>query len=401
MTEMIVDSVTESKRRRPWRIIWIAGLAAVAAVVGVLVVVVSHRKIPTYQADVLSDRGYVDAMAFSPDGKILAVGEADKTDGPPGIRNADQGGLSLWDVAGRRSVATLTLDRRLSYRLRSIESVAFSPDGKTLAASGIARKADGAVEEGVWLWDMANRQNIATSSLDHRLPFRHGHVQSVAFSPDGKTLAIGGCNTGAANFPTGGGTWLWDLAGQRNLGTLTAADRCVEYVAFSHNGTTLVSTEGGVISSDSRAQLWDTASRRLITTVAPGGNGHRIFSSAFSPDGKTLAVGGRIHVTEGGLWLWDVTRHRKITALPVPDVIVSSLMFSPDGKTLAVGALYTKPADNTSKGGVWLWDASSHRKIAALTLDRGRFVKSVAFSPDGKTLAIGGEGIGLGRAREK
>ena len=126
-------------------------------------------------------------MAFSPDGKTLAAGY-----GVGGVG----GGVVLWDVAARKRLA----DDPLPVKEGSVQSVAFSPDGKTLAAGyGVGVGVGG----GVVLWDVATRKRLA----DDPLPVKEGYVRSVAFSPDGKTLAAGY----GVDSARGGGVVLWDV----------------------------------------------------------------------------------------------------------------------------------------------------------------------------------------------
>ena len=110
-------------------------------------------------------------MAFSPDGKTIAAG----------LRSAaDQTGVVLWDVAARKRL----VDEPLPVKEGDVSSVAFSPDGKTIAAgSAMPRRRGG----GVVLWDVATRKRL----VDEPLAVKEGSVASVAFSPDGKTIAAG------------------------------------------------------------------------------------------------------------------------------------------------------------------------------------------------------------------
>ena len=107
-------------------------------------------------------------MAFSPDGKTLAAGYG----------GVGGGGVVLWDVAARERLHGRAARREEG----DVTSVAFSPDGKILAA-GYDVGGDG----GVVLWDVASRRRLA----DEPLAVKEGGVASVAFSPDGKTLAAG------------------------------------------------------------------------------------------------------------------------------------------------------------------------------------------------------------------
>jgi WD40 repeat protein/transcriptional regulator with XRE-family HTH domain len=272
-----------------------------------------------------SHAGAVDSVAFSPDGTTLATG-------------SDAGTILLWDVATHRQIAALT------GAAGPVNSVAFSPDGTILASGG----GDGAV----WLWDVATHRQIAA------LAGPTGPVNSVAFSPDGTTLATGG----------GDGTVrLWDVATHRQIATLIGHPGPVTSVAFSADGKTLATG-----TTDHKVRLWDVATHRQIAALT--GAAGPVTSVAFSPDGTTLATGG----DDGTVRLWDMATHRQITALTGPAGAVNSVAFSPNGKTLASGNI-----DGTLR----LWDMATGRPVSAPLTGPAGAVNSVAFSPDGRILA--------------
>jgi WD40 repeat protein len=264
------------------------------------------------------------SVAFSPDGKTLASGSWDKT-------------IKLWDVATGAELRALT--GHSTY----VISVAFSPDGKTLASASY---------DTIRLWNVASGAQL-------RMLTGHSAVYSVAFSPNGKTLASG------SNDKT---IRLWDMGSGAELRALTGHSSAVYSVAFSPDGKTLASG-----SWDNTIKLWDTSSGTELHTLT--GHSSAVNSVAFSPDGKTLASGS----WDKTIRLWDASSGIELQTLTGHSSAVYSVAFSPDGKTLASGS-----GDKT----ISLWDMASGAELRALT-GHSSAVHSVAFSPNGKTLASG------------
>ncbi|WP_024799481.1 hypothetical protein [Nocardia sp. BMG51109] len=258
------------------------------------------------------------------------------------------GVVRLWDIARNQPVGELPAGKKL------LSALEFSPDGRTLAIGGDSE------DRTVQLWDVERKQPFDEPAI--RLDWG---VQSVAFGSDGKSLAASSWK---------GKIQRWDIERKQPLPGLSVIHLGDDgaKVTFSPDGKTVVS--GGF---DGTVQLWDMGlneplGERLANNKGP------VQSMAFSPDGKTLAIGG----DDGTIRLWDAIRREPLgEPLTGHNKQVLSVAFSPDGKTLTTGG-----ADGTIR----LWDVEHNRALGEPLTGHDGMVNSITFSTDGKTLATGG-----------
>ena len=275
-------------------------------------------------------KGRINKIAYSPDGKRLAV--------------VSSIGIWIYDAHSGKE-----LDLLIEHTDR-VRSVAFNPNGNILASGS----SDGTIH----LWDARTSTHLRTMT---------GHtfmITSVVFSADGKMLASGSKDNTIC---------LWDMQSGELRKTLKEHADWVFSMWFSADGKVLASA-----SKDNTICLWDTQSGELRKTLDLG-HSQEIFEMAFSPDGKTLASWG----WESPIYLWDAQTGELRNTLTLQQMdVVNEMAFSPDGKTLA-SAMHNDT--------VRLWDVQTG-KLHQLLIGHMHWVLSVAFSPDGKTLASGSYG---------
>lgn len=243
----------------------------------------------------------------------------------------------------------------LQWHEEAVLSLSFSSDGKVLAS--------GSRYDSTKLWDVATGNNTATLKIEDGPPTGG----SVALSGDGKTLA---------SFENGSKILIWNVAAGKNTAQLEQfTDHSDPIVVFSPDGKVLAS--GGICMEDMR--LWNVATGERIAALE-GYDAYGVSAMTFGRDGKTMVSMGH----DGVIKSWDTATGRN-TSVSKTGAAVESATFSSDAKTVA-----TSDRDSDE---VKLWEVATGKGIATLK-PRSEGIHSwqaLAFSPNGKLLAAGGE----------
>ncbi len=366
---------------------------------------------------VVGYRDHMLSVAFSPDGKLLVSGGVDKT-------------VRLWDVANGKEL------RRLGEHKARLLCVAFTPDGKQALTGGF--------EEPIRVWDAATGKEV------RRFPKRSEWAARIAFAPSGKTIAVvvwGGrsprfweIETGREVGPTGapeagltgalfspdgrtlttigdddtirewqtdtgrelyrwekdpdlvsnlarspdgqilaagdyeGVVYLWRADTGQEVRRLQGHKRAVLHVVFAPDGQMLAST-----GNDGTVRLWEVGTGKEIRRFT----GHERYANqaTFFPDARTIATTAEDHSVR----LWRVTTGEELRRIKTQHLQNNAVAVSPDGRLLLVASVGDQP--------VQVWDAGTGRELPPFAIPRNEASRifSLAFAPDGRTLATGGE----------
>lgn len=309
-------------------------------------------------------------VKFNPSGNRVVTASQDKT-------------ARVWDVASGEELAVL------KGHSQGVGCPVFNPAGRLATTAG-----DGTIK----LWDLAG---------ERRATRLYGHtrwIEGVAYSPGGRYLATGSLDQSIQ---------IWDAWSGRRLRVFAGIGSAVHAVAYSPDGRHIAAG-----CDDNRIRIWDVETGRVVFELE--GHTETVTSVAYSPDGRRLATG-----SAGAVKVWDLKTRQVFQSFEVPKDRVSSLVFRPDGKQLAgavpgaigigdpdtgrmirdlkgvtspFGPLHVdlaySPDGKILAGGCYqairLWDADTGEVLKTLEGHHG-LVRAIAFSPDGRRLASGGE----------
>ena len=318
------------------------------------------------------------AVAFNPEGNVLATGDVDNA-------------IRLWSVPGCELIGVL------EGHVGAINSIAFSRDGKRLVSTSM--------DKTFRVWDVDSRRSIRT--LGGQIYF-----ERAFFGADGKTVFSSSSDEGLIRWDPDTGTresvqqegersHLIGFSFDGSIGAFkevmgpdrvirirelktnqlvsTLASSIQQYWAFAFSGDGRTVAAGG---DDGTIRLWDRASGQEISTLS--GHSETVNSIAFSPNGELLAQAS----TDPDVRMWNLARRTEISTLKGHTRGVHSLAFSADGKLLASGSY-----EDTAK----VWEVASAKEVGTFQCGKGKigpdwdFYNSVrvAISPDGRTLAMG------------
>ncbi len=271
------------------------------------------------------------ALAFAPRGKLMANGSKDNK-------------IEVWNTATGSRILALEIQTGMA------NAVAFDPKGQVLAVG-----SDGAVD----LWSVPEGKHLGTMEAVGY------NVRSLAFSPDGRQLAVAGASHAIG---------LWDVARRAKLGAMEGHTGDVTAVAFSDRGKVFASG-----SRDGTVKLWRlsrTGGTPSLSIDAHGGLA--VTALALTPDGSNVISGGG-----DGIRLWDTRKGELAGEFDGHEDTISALSVSSNGQ------LFASAADDDK---VFLWSINDNQPLHAFVC---RAPGAVSFDPEGEKLAAGGAGISL------
>jgi RNA polymerase sigma factor (sigma-70 family) len=292
------------------------------------------------------------SVAYSPDGKRLASASYDGT-------------VKVWDARTGRLLGTLEGHEG------KVHHVTFAPDGKRLATAGEDRTAR--------VWDAEKGTEL--QKVAHTDP-----VKAVAFTPDGQALFAAGGYHKAEESDSRGELRLWDVATGKERGPLSQVPpKGIHGLILSADGKVLITGSGNTFT----VWEWDGKDGLKERHSDQAEESAFVYGLALAPDGKTLAV-----TWDAKVHLYDVATGKRRATLEKSDgVCWGPLVYGPDGKTV-VASIFLQEEDGDwvvqRRSLVRTWDTSTGKARETVFVEG--VIASLAFSPDGKSLAVGGRG---------
>jgi WD40 repeat protein/DNA-binding XRE family transcriptional regulator len=268
------------------------------------------------------------SVAFSPDGSTLAAAWVTK--------------VVLWDVDSGKTLIMLSgqsVGTTIGYNL-GVGQISFSPDGLRLAAANM----DGVPK----VWELSTQRDVLVLLADDTTP-----AKAIAYSPDGRLVATGG---------DAGYIWIWDAEDGMQKFTLSLGG-VIHSLSFNPEGTLIAAA-----SDDGNVKVWEAATGQLKYSL-PRQSG--LYDINFLKDGRFATAG-----QDGATRVWDQASGQQLLTLVGPTSTVISLAGSPDGKRIATGAY---------DGSLRIWDATPTHEILTIPADTA-VIWNVEYSPDGNQI---------------